>query len=101
MGELGNHFHNHNHCNHNLRYCEHCDIVYCASCNREWGVPRYHFTTPYIWYWSGTPYTITWGSNSTYTITNSYGQRVTDNNVISAYNLQAQTGKMSATCTHN
>lgn len=29
---------NHNHCvcSHTLKYCEHCDIVYCINCNKEW-----------------------------------------------------------------
>ena len=32
---MGNH--NHNICNHNLKYCGHCDVVYCTICGREWG----------------------------------------------------------------
>jgi hypothetical protein len=28
---------NHCHCDHKLRYCEACDVVYCKSCKKEWG----------------------------------------------------------------
>lgn len=28
--------HDHSKCNHNLKYCEHCDIVYCTKCSEEW-----------------------------------------------------------------
>ena len=105
---MGHFNHNHNHCAHDLHYCEHCDSVYCTKCDREWS-GHYHFTytTPYIWYYYGTPYTITyasgnnWSSGGNYTITTSRGEKVTDTNIISAYNLEAQTGKMSSACTHN
>lgn len=31
----------HNHtepikCEHKLKYCDHCDVVYCTKCKREW-----------------------------------------------------------------
>lgn len=30
------HNHNHGHCAHNIRLCTHCDVVYCATCGKEW-----------------------------------------------------------------
>ena len=45
--------HEHDECEHDLRLCRHCDIVYCKRCRREWG--RHAHYTPYIpyapWYW--------------------------------------------------
>lgn len=42
----------HNHfvqikCEHELKHCEQCDIVYCTKCNKEWkaGVETYKITT--------------------------------------------------------
>jgi hypothetical protein len=30
--------HSHNcGCEHNLKHCAHCDVVYCTKCHREWG----------------------------------------------------------------
>ena len=26
----------HNHCDHQLKYCDKCDVAYCATCNLEW-----------------------------------------------------------------
>ena len=28
--------HNHCHCEHNLKYCAKCDVVYCEKCSKEW-----------------------------------------------------------------
>jgi len=28
--------HDHKKCNHTLRFCEHCDVVYCTKCEAEW-----------------------------------------------------------------
>lgn len=28
--------HEHNECDHDLKYCAKCDVVYCAKCKREW-----------------------------------------------------------------
>lgn len=28
--------HEHAKCKHQLKYCEHCDLVYCEECKREW-----------------------------------------------------------------
>lgn len=28
--------HNHCHCNHELKHCEICDVVYCTKCSKEW-----------------------------------------------------------------
>ena len=29
--------HEHEECEHELKYCSHCDVVYCVKCEREWG----------------------------------------------------------------
>lgn len=47
--------HEHNECEHELKYCKKCDVVYCTKCKREWNdhVPNYK----YSWYVSTTmPY---------------------------------------------
>lgn len=44
-------------CQHDLKYCPHCDVVYCSKCKREWGTTFYY---PYRYY---PPYTITWASS--------------------------------------
>jgi len=106
--------HNHSHCMHDLRYCEHCDAVYCTKCDREWGgQPHYIYTTPYIWYYQSVPYTITWGSTGNYSITTTNGQAVNDSYIISAFNsssekdaissysFQAQTGELNSACTYH
>lgn len=41
--------HEHNECNHNLKYCSVCDVVYCTTCNREWRAYRF-WGEPYITY---------------------------------------------------
>ena len=33
--------HDHTECEHDLKYCKHCDVVYCATCDREWKKPEY------------------------------------------------------------
>lgn len=30
------HQHHHCGCKHNLKHCEHCDVVYCTKCHKEW-----------------------------------------------------------------
>jgi hypothetical protein len=97
--------HNHSHCLHDLKYCEHCDVVYCVKCDREWGGHSHSY-----WYWGGTPYRVTW-TNTEYALYNSNTNlRVTDPQIISAYNSQphtkepqftAQTGELTTACTHH
>ena len=29
--------HKHHACQHQLAYCQRCDVAYCALCGREWG----------------------------------------------------------------
>ena len=41
--------HKHDHCDHQLRYCTRCDVVYCLKCDREWG-GHTHWSYPYHWY---------------------------------------------------
>ena len=80
--------HNHNHCLHELRYCEHCDTVYCIKCEREWGGHTHFYWTygePYRWFYCGTPYTVKWASTGCFTMTNSSGQTVDDTNIRSAF----------------
>jgi hypothetical protein len=89
--------HKHEHCSHNLLYCDKCDVVYCTKCDREWGGHNHYY--PYTWYWCGTPYTVKYADTG-YTITCSTGETVTDPKVISAFNLQAQTGELSTACNH-
>ena len=98
------HNHYHSHCHHNLKYCEHCDIVYCTSCSREWGVRSYHYVSPYIWYYYNTPYTVRWQGDS-YSITTNTGATVSDTNIISAFYGSDEYKKSKsyngAACTHN
>jgi hypothetical protein len=28
--------HKHCHCKHELKHCDHCDVVYCTKCDKEW-----------------------------------------------------------------
>lgn len=30
-------------CVHDLKWCQQCDVVYCARCEREWGSPQSAF----------------------------------------------------------
>lgn len=45
------------HCEHDLKYCGHCDIVYCTKCKKEWG-------KQYYWYYSY-PYYCKWDTYTT------------------------------------
>ncbi len=42
--------HEHNSCEHTLRFCKVCDVVYCEQCNSQWKRNTYNFTYPYTWY---------------------------------------------------
>lgn len=46
--------HKHNHCHHNLKHCEICDVVYCTNCSKEWGRTKLY---PYYTYYPN----VTWG----------------------------------------
>ena len=54
--------HEHLDCVHDLCYCEHCDIVYCKKCKREWGKKEYiyipYYQPQYPIYWSYPPVTV-------------------------------------------
>lgn len=40
--------HEHKECQHELKYCTKCDVVYCDKCNKEW-VKAFSLTSgPYI-----------------------------------------------------
>jgi hypothetical protein len=41
-----NHTH-HCHCDHELKFCSHCDLVYCEKCTAEWKKPTYNNTWTY------------------------------------------------------
>lgn len=93
--------HSHSHCSHDLKYCDHCDVVYCTKCDREWG-GHVHYE-PYRWYYYGTPYTVRWDGIS-YTLTSSIGQNVSDTAILSAFNNSQgdrDTVECVTTCTHH
>ena len=50
--------HEHTECDHELEYCQKCDVVYCAKCDREWFSFRATWNTYPItgttWYGYGT-----------------------------------------------
>lgn len=46
--------HEHNECEHNLKYCSKCNVVYCTKCKREWGGHQHNYW-PYYY-----PNTITY-----------------------------------------
>ena len=89
MHKNGYHSHTHNHCKHDLlQYCEHCDVVYCVNCGREWGqkttVTYEYKYEPYIWTNRGIPYTVSY-SNGNYSLTTSNGTVVKDAGTIAAF----------------
>ena len=60
--------HTHCTCEHQLKYCSHCDIVYCEKCGKEWKVPATNWTYVNPLCNGGTttlPYV---GDNITYTV---------------------------------
>lgn len=92
--------HSHSHCPHDLKYCEHCDVVYCTKCDREWGGHQH-----YTWYYAGTPYRVTWGDVG-YTLTSNSGATIKDPNVISVFNSQVENKGLDfvgnvTPCTHH
>ena len=63
--------HEHDHCEHEVKLCGKCDVVYCAKCDKEWGAECGLPHWGYPWYMPTT--TITTGgtadvSNTTYTL---------------------------------
>ncbi len=44
--------HEHNECEHTLKYCQKCDVVYCTKCKHEWGGHSCYY--PYYPYYSPT-----------------------------------------------
>jgi len=89
MHTNGYHSHVHNHCKHDIAYCQICDICYCEKCGREWG-QKITYTTyaiePYIYTWTyrGIPYTVTY-NNGDYSLTTNNGTIVKDNSTITAF----------------
>ena len=37
--------HSHEHCEHCLHFCAHCNVVYCCKCRQEW-YQWYHYSVP-------------------------------------------------------
>jgi len=88
--------HKHDHCSHELMYCEKCDVVYCKKCDREWGRhahgwyyrwPNWYDTTPnyqptYMPNTASTVYTTGGTSSDTVSgntiVSNDYGLQVKD-----------------------
>lgn len=61
--------HEHNECEHDLKHCRKCDVIYCVKCKREWGGHNHYYYWPYYdwpYYYPYTTPTITWGT-TTYT----------------------------------
>lgn len=40
--------HEHNDCEHDLKYCKVCRVVYCLKCDLEWVLKNLYY--PKIWY---------------------------------------------------
>lgn len=95
--------HYHSHCSHDLKYCSHCDIVYCAKCGREWGQQHYHYTytTPVTWTWTynGVPYTVT-NTDGSYKLTTTNGTAVTNKSVVSAFYESTKSEDLNTLCSH-
>ena len=45
-------------CEHLLNHCEHCDVVYCKDCKKEWKQENVGWTTAIPWYTSNTSGTL-------------------------------------------
>lgn len=43
------HEHCHGECQHELKYCAVCDVVYCSKCGREWGKPLVTYPVPIVY----------------------------------------------------
>ena len=46
--------HKHTECEHELKFCSKCDIVYCEICKTEWKHYTMTFSQPYMQYTDGT-----------------------------------------------
>lgn len=44
----------HDHCEHEMKHCGKCDLVYCVKCSKEWGAECSLTHFPYYWYVPGT-----------------------------------------------
>ena len=42
--------HEHNSCEHTLKLCKVCDVVYCEQCKSQWRRNTYTYTYPNVWY---------------------------------------------------
>lgn len=54
--------HQHEECEHELKYCSKCDVVYCEKCGKEWN--SYTMTVGGTWYYPPNPYTYTVEGNT-------------------------------------
>ena len=60
------------HCEHELKYCVQCDVVYCGKCGREWGKSFYAYP-----YWNYRYYVPTWtGASSPITTTGTFTSNI-------------------------
>lgn len=61
---MSQHNHTYSGCDHNLKFCSHCDTVYCTKCSREWDNGKNHICGGYKsldWTyvpWNGTSRTV-------------------------------------------
>lgn len=64
MNEKHNHFHNHDHCEHDVAYCSVCDVCYCKKCGREW--PARHWWYNWTYHHDTTSSNIDFSNNNTF-----------------------------------
>jgi hypothetical protein len=56
--------HEHAECEHELKYCKQCDIVYCEKCSKEW-IKKVLYNSGDTWiYHENPPYKISYGTHS-------------------------------------
>lgn len=51
--------HQHDHCQHELKLCNQCGIVYCVKCGKEWGTTWAQDDYTYIPFYPTYPYPYT------------------------------------------
>ena len=52
--------HDHIKCKHSLKFCDHCDVVFCEKCSEEWKKSNMYWATA-----TGGNTLTPWGSNIT------------------------------------
>ena len=57
--------HEHDRCEHELKYCKICDVVYCEKCYKEWIMKITYVNYPTVYVGTNvSPYTITYTSHT-------------------------------------